>query len=321
MADTVTPNLGLIKPEIGASADSWGNKLNSNMDKIDAKIIPTTDQWSLKLGDGIPASSTGHFVITRYNNSVLPIDDPFWINRQTGDVNILHGLNVGFISSPALTLSYQGSAPASPPAGSANIYFDAAGNLIAQRPDGSTQYLGTPPGVITFTGADTADVGWALLNGQAISRATNPILFGRYGTRYGVGDGSLTFNLPNAKGKVFAHPDGGAGILTGFDLGVSGGEEKHVLGPTEGPIHNHPVFIKDTTHTHTYATTVGVRQGPPGGAESLVIGTSGTTNPSLTGVRVWDGTTLDQTGPNTGGGVAHNNVQPTLALNAQVKLG
>lgn len=121
---------------------------------------------------------------------------------------------------------------------------------------------------------------------------------------WGLGNGSTTFNLPNLKGKVVVGIDPSD---TDFDLiGISGGEKTHTLTSSEMPSHTH------TQNAHTHATpaknnsTAGtldffMRGSATGGSNTL-------TTDSVTAVN-----------QNTGGGSAHNNVQPYVSLMYLIK--
>lgn len=102
---------------------------------------------------------------------------------------------------------------------------------------------GEPPlGTVIMWAGDVPEipVGWLRCDGHAESRTAYPKLFALFGTTYGAGDGSTTFNLPNFSGRVPA----GMYSTGDYAFGAQGGAETHTH---TMPSHTHSI----PSHTHS----------------------------------------------------------------------
>ena len=139
---------------------------------------------------------------------------------------------------------------------------------------------------------------WLACDGSSLLRASYPDLFTAIGTTYGAVDGTH-FSLPDLQGRVPVGTGSGSG-LSARTLGDVFGEETHTLTTAESASHSHT----DTGHVHAEgiaAPAVGAAiVGVPVPSAVPAVGATGSGSAALT---------------SSGGDGAHNNIQPSLALN------
>lgn len=87
----------------------------------------------------------------------------------------------------------------------------ADGSIDLAKLAAAVQQSLTPTGTILPYAGDTAPAGWLLCNGATISRSTYSALWSVVNTRFGSGDNSTTFHVPDFRGRFLRGRDGSAG--------------------------------------------------------------------------------------------------------------
>jgi microcystin-dependent protein len=168
-----------------------------------------------------------------------------------------------------------------------------------------------PAGAIMAWSSSVIPNNWLLCDGSAVSRETYASLFAAIGTTYGTGNGTTTFNLPNLAGRTIVGRDA---TQTEFDiLGETGGAKTHTLTTSEMPAHSHELRSASHTGGAIEDRAVAFNRGYP--ANGL-------------GTPAWvvnvDAERLIPFGQgyvtSSGGGTAHNNLQPYIVLNYIIKV-
>ena len=135
--------------------------------------------------------------------------------------------------------------------------FDLTNGLFGGK---APNDLGAPAGTIIAFAATTTPSGYLTCYGQTVSRTTYAALFAAIGTRYGAGDGSTTFKVPDLRGEFLRGWDDGRGADPGRTFGgwqsASVGPHSHtVQGAGTGAQYDYNQYASGSTSVQTQTTS------------------------------------------------------------------
>lgn len=134
-------------------------------------------------------------------------------------------------------------------------FFDTEFNQLYAN-DTALAAAVVPTGTVITHAAASAPTGFLECDGAAVSRSTYAALFAVIATTYGIGNGSTTFNLPDARGLVMVGA-GAHGTMTRADASAYNGGTVGASRNDQFQGHVHAV----TTELYTAGSTTKISRG------------------------------------------------------------